>query len=304
MRPSIAARWEAKFELLVKFVRKYNHASVPTTLDTPEFPKLGTWVSRQRAAHRNERLVASGQAHRVRRGAVRIDPERAARLEEVGLQWVAPKDLTSWKLKLSLLKRFVAEHGHARVPQSLNSAAYPQLGSWVSNQRMAYRNQRLLAMGLKPVSNPRINAWQVTQLEALGFVWGGLDESAWDKKFCLLKKYVAKHGTSQVPQSLDTQEFPRLGQWVSDQRRAYRSEHRRRAGYMPTSNHRLSKAKIAKLESINFEWTTKPVPTAQTSSPTVAAAASTTPSAAPAPANTSTTTVPAPAETNGNGKAQ
>jgi len=41
---------------------------------------------------------------------------------------------------------------------------------------------------------------------------------AWECKFDLLRKWIAKEGHANVPRSLDTKQFPRLGPWVHRQR--------------------------------------------------------------------------------------
>ena len=79
--------------------------------------------------------------------------------------------LPGWLRNFASLQRFVKEHGHARVPVSLNTPEYPKLGSWVHVQRRAYRLEKLRKEGRQWKGNNRINKQQILMLESLGFDW-------------------------------------------------------------------------------------------------------------------------------------
>ena len=180
----------------------------------------------------------------------------------------APRIPVAWERKFQLLLKFKAEFGHVRVPQSLNSEQYPGLGVWVNNKRAAYRNEQLRAAGQKPKSTARINAEQIKRLESIGFQWSrSISEAAWETKFQSLKKcvnvgrlfhhllalchvendgdmlpcarYVQEKGHARVPASLNTDEYPRLGKWVVNQRQAYRFEKLRESGTQRSVNQLL-----------------------------------------------------------------
>jgi len=77
--------WEDKIKLLKEFVnvrkivtgpyvirrgtsfhvwrlilQEFGHTRVPATLDTPKYPKLGSWVKSQRKGYRNQKIADSG----------------------------------------------------------------------------------------------------------------------------------------------------------------------------------------------------------------------------------------------------
>jgi hypothetical protein len=162
----------------------------------------------------------------------------------------------AWERKFQLLIKFRAEHGHVRVPQSLNSKEYAGLGVWVNNKRAAYRNETLRAKGQQPKSTARISHTQIARLESLGFEWGrSIASAAWDRNFERLAAYVAAHGTARVPASLDTAEYPRLGKWVVNQRQAFRFEAMRSTGAPPRRRaNRICPEQIERLNRLNFEW--------------------------------------------------
>ena len=77
-------KWDLNFNNLIHYIAEFGTAKVPQSCNTPRYPKLGKWVSRQRDAYRNEQRRAQG-----------IDPKRSerlsrmqiARLEAVDFQW-------------------------------------------------------------------------------------------------------------------------------------------------------------------------------------------------------------------------
>ena len=215
--------WEKMYILLRTYIGEKHNARVPATLDTARYPKLGQWCVAQREAYRHEMLRAElgeeGIPDLPPRAGRRISQQEIASLEAVGFEW----GQTAWDNKFELLKQWALEHNSTRVPrgQVVNGI---KLGKWVGTQRQAYRAERLRERGETPPKNsPRINPVQIAKLNTIGFEWGGLKPHDWEKKFQLLQKFVAEHGHSRVPVRLNTEDYPKLGVWVMQQRAAYRT---------------------------------------------------------------------------------
>lgn len=360
--------WEAKFSLLRQYIAEHGHARVPQGYDTPQYPKLGSWVLAQRQAYRSEKVrqrhqmearaaaknaaaasaaaaaaatagdneagiatatpvtshaatdaggaalatplsaeaaaeaaanggaVATatatpadgdlddlddhGQSRKRKRPGTgtttsRLTPLQIAKLENVGFEWKGAKQ-QAWENNWAVLRDFVMENGHARVPQRLDSEKYPKLGRWVSRQREAYRNMKLRNQGATPKGTQKITPWQIRRLESLGIDWvvprvkkakpNPLDVQrkpkkvkmptpAWERNFEMLKAYKAQFGDTRVPQRREVPGFPKLGRWVSRQREAYRNEKLRAMGREPKGSNKISPIQIELLRSINMEWT-------------------------------------------------
>ena len=60
-----------------------------------------------------------------------ISAARVKKLQRISFEWVVMK-LGMWDERFAALRRFVKEHGHARVPTEF--ADDPALGEWVSTQ--------------------------------------------------------------------------------------------------------------------------------------------------------------------------
>jgi hypothetical protein len=139
-----------------------------------------------------------------------ITAARAARLE--ALDFVCETQDAAWEAKLARLAAYKKTHGDCNVPQGW--AEDPPLSRWVSDHRMG---KKKLDRG---DPSPGITAARAARLVALDFVWDTLDV-AWEAQLARLAAYKKTHGDCNVPQGWA--EDPRLGRWVSDQRRARRS---------------------------------------------------------------------------------
>ena len=91
-----------------------------------------------------------------------------------------------WDERFEELKKFKAKHGHCNVPQKQGS-----LGVWVSNQRQAYKTNKVLGLGLSGIQ----------KLDDLGFNWGTTLDAlpTWDDRFGELNE----EGTKRKRHSMD-----------------------------------------------------------------------------------------------------
>lgn len=130
------------FQHLVEFKEKYGHSEV-----NRKFTKwgLGNWVSVQRAEGRKGIL----------------DPRRAQRLREIGMDWGEDWD-QRWEEGFAMLKKFKKKHGHCRVPLSKFKESQGffkrKLSGWVKNQRVFNDKGTILAERKK-------------RLDKIGFAW-------------------------------------------------------------------------------------------------------------------------------------
>ncbi|MDY4960476.1 MAG: Helicase associated domain protein, partial [Chlamydia suis] len=195
--------WEKNFLELKRFQAELGHCNVPSVY--PQNPSLGVWVSNQRADFKKGKLAE----------------DKIARLEEIGFVWDVLEE--AWEENFLELQRFREEHGHCNVPNRYPQN--PQLASWVSNQRYAFKKGEL-------------SEDKIVRLEELGFVWDVLKE-AWEENFLELQRFREEHGHCKVPQRYP--QNPQLASWVSTQRYAFKKGE-------------LSEDKIVRLEELGFVW--------------------------------------------------
>ena len=121
----------------------------------------------------------------------------------------------------ALLAQFVAREGHARVPAK-HLEDGERLGGWVTS----LRSKKI-----------KLNAEQLSRLEALGFVWDVLAEQ-FERNLAALNQYVSREGHARVPQG-HIEKGVRLGSWVNAMR---------------TKPQRLNPDRIARLNKLKFIW--------------------------------------------------
>lgn len=114
----------------------------------------------------------------------------------------------SWPHWHGLLRAFVADRGHARVACSYRTPGGHTLGAWCSRQRALHRLGRLAPN-------------RVEQLEAVGFEFD-LREHAWERGYEALRSYLADTRSPSPAVDVITADGIALGQWCSEQRKAYR----------------------------------------------------------------------------------
>ena len=132
--------WDEWFELLKAYKDEHGRCRVPFSAEYRGV-KLGSWVSEQRRDHK----------------AGDLSEERKARLNEIEFTWVIVERRRSWDESFELLKAFMEEHGHCRLPQKAEYGGV-KLGWWVHHQRRARKAGKL-------------SENQRTRLDDIGFCW-------------------------------------------------------------------------------------------------------------------------------------
>ena len=186
-----AEHWAATLELVTDLASQGRLSSIRSVTVVDGFP-LGKWVGRARSEYR------SGD----------FPPKLIASFEGVaGWTWSAAED--GWLAGLDVLRDWVDVHGDASPRQSDVFSNFP-IGVWVHNRRRQYANGTLGAVKSRELE--RLPGWHWNRFEA-----------AWRAGLESLREYVAEHGHTRVPMRYKANDF-NLGQWVRQQRRAYRSD--------------------------------------------------------------------------------
>ena len=155
-----------------------------------------------------------------------LSEERIRMLESIGINWISVKTRT-WMRYYDEAKSYFDVYGNTDITSSYVSNSGLRLGIWVSSQRYAY-------------SKGKLPQEQIDMLERIHFSWQR-DDSRWEVGFSYLKKYWRMNGNANVPNGYVTAEGFELGKWATAQRA------RRKQG-------KVSAARIAKLDALNFCW--------------------------------------------------
>jgi hypothetical protein len=191
-----------------------------------KYPRLGGWVNLQRVEY---------QKKRQGKKTSQMTEDRIKKLNKLGFVWDMYE--AAWTERYEELVKYKGKYGDCIVPRQYKE--YPKLGEWVKNQKKEYRKK-----------SRRMTESRIADLGALGFVWEGqrhfcrdVYEAAWTERYEELVLYKGKHGDCIVPRLY--KEYPKLGEWVSTQRKLYRGK----------SPPEINRVRFDKLEALGFAWT-------------------------------------------------
>ncbi len=153
----------------------------------------------------------------------------------------------TWEDKYELAKTYYEHYENLNIPRDFKTKngidydgyGFP-LGTWISNQKMAYKGQ----------GRGKLTQKQIEKLESIGMICYSHDYK-WNKMYELAKKYYEHYGNLDVPQNFKTKngidydaEGLLLGVWLRTQRETYKGQGRGK----------LTQKQIEKLESIGMIW--------------------------------------------------
>lgn len=214
---ALQVRWEARLAELVQFQQQHGHMRVTRTNETSK--GLMNWRDNQRTF--------------LRKG--KLSPERKARLDAIGFEWLAPGRLpmskaeqneVAWESLFVQLLAFKEAHGHCDVPDHWRGG--PQLAAWVHRQRVRHRSGTL-------------RTDRKERLRQVGFAWKSerlLFARKWERQFERLVAFQQQHGHLDVNTKNTTDG---LMEWRDTQRELHRTG-------------KLSPVRKARLDEIGFDW--------------------------------------------------
>mmetsp|Transcript_12198 Transcript_12198/g.21923 ORF Transcript_12198/g.21923 Transcript_12198/m.21923 type:complete len:565 (-) Transcript_12198:110-1804(-) len=144
----------------------------------------------------------------------------------------------SWNVMLYQLLLYKAQRGDLNIPH--NDVSYRLLYNWVQTQRKHFKLYQE-----NKTSSTFLNADRIAVLDAIDFQWNVRGDTFWQKNFDCLVKYKNEHGDVRVPR-LYTKN-PKLGEWVTDQRRQWKSK-------MDGKPNLMTEDRKAKLDEVGFVW--------------------------------------------------
>ena len=227
--------WVDAMEALQVFRAREGHPRVPLKHIENGF-ELGAWVARQRSRYkldtkRREELDAWNyrDANNIPQPLVKSKTDEnemvsmpkprvilslptRRELEKIP-QWSEDwKDVESerlWLLKVSLLRRFAAKHGHTDVPRGFQDKGV-SLGIWVNSIRSQYNRKCISGARIKDVES--VPGWK----------WARPRHEVKQAGFDSFDRFVSQFGHGRVPRNYVDDKGFRLGDWVGKKRSAHK----------------------------------------------------------------------------------
>jgi len=208
-------QWETRFFELREFKKLRGHCDVPRNYKNKQYRVLAYWCNTQRKEKKFNPLKYS--------------PDREKKLNELGFSW-GLRD-KRFEYKFQQLKQYSEKYGHCNVRLNENRT----LANWCYSLRVDRKRKA------KELTKARI-----LRLTELGFEWYDIkkNELRWEEQFVKLKEFKKKYGHCNVSRIHSTYRSEYiLSQWIIKQRAYYRNK-----------NKLLTAKRIAKLNSIGFNW--------------------------------------------------
>ena len=225
-KTDVASSWSVHFQQLCEFKLQFGHYLLP--VKHSDNPKLGKWISNQRAQYK---------LHQVGKPS-RMTVERIRELESIEFNWEQVH--LTWDEQFEQLCEYKLQFGDCLVPKRYS--VNPKLGRWVSTQRTRYRKY------MEEEKYTLMTAEYIQALNGIGFDWGTSKTdlaSIWSVRFQQLCEFKVQFGDCVVPAKYS--DNPKLGNWCSNQRAQYRLHQEGKPSRMTAQRNR-------ELESIGFKW--------------------------------------------------
>lgn len=187
--------WNRYYEAAVRYRDEHGHLNVPARYKTKDGIMLGAWIRNLRTYKRN------GIQSRY------LTDERIAALDGLGMVWSVSDHL--WEENYADAEDFYCKNGHLNIPANYISPKGLKIGAWI-------RVQRDIRLG--KYAGPPLTEEKIERLNAIGMVWQGKMELAWEKGLSAAKSYYKEHGDLNVPTSYIDLSGYKLGAWLADRR--------------------------------------------------------------------------------------
>ncbi|MFJ8827714.1 Helicase associated domain protein [Streptomyces sp. NPDC102467] len=205
------AYWRRGIEAAARYAKEHDggQLNVPYAFVTPEdwspagFP-LGVWLTHQRRSYK----------------AGRLDPERVAELDGLGMVWAPRED--AFNDGLAAAQAWAEVHGHFLPPATAVWNDYP-VGKWAKNMRDAAKLADRIAERREAGEPVGSEAGALTeerrrQLDEVDPGWCPAWDSGWQRCLRLVQAHVAGGGGPPVAVGDVVVQGEDLGRWVSAQR--------------------------------------------------------------------------------------
>jgi superfamily II DNA or RNA helicase len=190
----IETAFQEGFAYLQQYVAECGHARVPHRYKTEDKFILGKWISNRRTDKKNNILS-----------------HNKIELLESLPGWTWDPIETAFQKGFAYLQQYVAEYGHARVPQIHKTEDDFTLGTWISSRRTDKKDNKL----------PQD---KIELLESLpGWTWDPR-LTGFQEGFVYLQQYVEEHGHARVPVNYKTESKFNLGTWISHRRKEQKNK--------------------------------------------------------------------------------
>ena len=156
--------WLNRADEVEEYYKEHGTLSMPSSTLFNDGKSMFQWVHHQKKQYKLGELSSY----------------QKERLENMGIQWIKPKEVTGWEKGYQYAEQFFEENGHLFVPKKYITLDGFELGKWIWEQRNRY-----LGLSKYEISDERIEL-----LEDIGMFWEDLQNAEWDWFAGLLRECI------------------------------------------------------------------------------------------------------------------
>ena len=226
--------WELNYSLAKAYFEKNGNLEIKQnfkTLNGIDYDEkgynLGIWMNNQRQAYKK----------------CKLSKDRAELLEKIGMRFETRDNDEVWNQMYTLAEMYFKKFGNLEIKQNfktLNGIDYDKngykLGKWLTNQRQAYKKEKLSKEKIELLEKIRMRFGNV--LNIIG----------WTKMYLLAETYFKNYGNLEISKKFKTlngidedENGYSLGIWLTNQRQMYKKG-------------KLSKERIELLKQIGMRF--------------------------------------------------
>ncbi len=191
--------WDRYIRACEQYRETYGNLLVPVSYETDDGLKLGRWIANLRVRKKNSQSLGT------------LTDERIKQLDNIGMVWDFAEYV--WDINYTAAAWYREKIGDLNVPLKYVTPDGVKLGKWIYDIRMSVRGANILH---------EVTPAQKQKLDELGMIWITSNEMLWNRGFAKAEEYYKNHGTIDVPSMYKTSDGFKLGDWISNQREAYR----------------------------------------------------------------------------------
>lgn len=195
--------WQRHYELAKSYHEEHGDLNVPCDYKRKNGVDLAAWIRRIRSYRKN----GIQQAY--------LTKERIAELDKIGMIWNISDHL--WEENFAGALDFYQKNNHLNIPSDYCAPNGLKVGTWI-------RRQRSLRAG-KIKTGVQQSPEQIARLDAIGMIWKGRSESAWDRGYHAALAYFDEHKNLDVPTMYVAPSGYRLGAWIANRREKGKDRH-------------------------------------------------------------------------------
>lgn len=188
---AFSEKWEQGYAAAAQYYADHGNLLVPSTYETKNGLRLGTWIRNQKQAYNSGRLPQN----------------KIARLDAISMCW-GDVNALQWNTAYEAAKRYFEENGNLNVPTNYVTEDGTALGKWVIRQQYARRNPTK--------SNVKLTPERIARLDEIGMQWEKPDP--WQHRYDLADAYLQSHGNLKIPAKYKTSDGIWLGRWLYEQK--------------------------------------------------------------------------------------